>query len=449
MGICAGLGRYTGIDPVVFRAAFAILVLGSGIGIFLYIAAYLLMKEPNGRPGHVEQWTRRDFDADTVLALMTAVLGFGLMINLATVWLGTGTLVVGTLLAIALLAAHSSGVDLMGVARSMPERLNRRRAATQQPPPHVAPPVPDFSGFDTAAPYETEHARTRVNETITTHPAQAPQAPTTEQGPAQHDESPQPTSYSYGEPFAPRGPYQPLDPRKREGYAPPPPPYDSPYDPALYGTPVPRKQRQKRPKSFIGAITFLLATIIGGIVVAVQTTSGSGVSLTGVGGAMLVTVGAGLLVATWWGRGAGLVALGTVVALVVGLGLMFGGVPKKIGNPVWRPTSVAESSKLYEVGIGDGRLDLTELVMAPGSTVTFNAAISVGELSVIVPPDARIEVHAKNKVGDVKIDHSVTGGTDIDVNEVLAPDVTPKGDVSTIVLNIDGGIGDIEVRRGA
>ncbi|MFI6320695.1 PspC domain-containing protein [Nonomuraea sp. NPDC050556] len=463
MGVCSGLGRYTGIDPVVFRAAFAILVLGSGIGIFLYIAAFLLMKEPTGRSGLVEQWTGRDFDADTVMALLTAVLGFGLMINLATVWLGTGTLVVGTLLAIALLAAHSNGVDLMGLARSMPERLNRRRTATA--PPHVAPPMPDFSGFNPpTAPMAAERptaafaaeapaAATRVNETLDAPreaaPGEAPprEEPFREEPPRQE---PRPTSYAHGEPFAPRGPYQPLDPRKRAGYE--PPPYDSPYDPALYGRPIPpqkRQERQKRPRSFIGGITFLLAAIIGGIVVAVQSTSGSGLSMTAVGGAMLITIGAGLLVATWWGRGAGLVALGTLVALVVGFGLMFGGVPRKIGSPVWNPTSVAEASKRYEVGLGDGKLDLTDLEMTPGTKVTFNAEISVGELLVIVPPDARVEVHARNKFGDIKIDHSVTGGADVTVNEVLTPDVPPKGDVSTIVLNIDGGIGDIEVRRGA
>lgn len=439
MGVCSGLGRYTGIDPVVFRAAFAVLVLGSGIGIFLYIAGFLLMKEPRGRPGYVEQWTRRDFDADTVLALMTAVLGFGLMINLATVWLGTGTLVVGTMLAIALLAAHSNGVDLMGLARSMPERLNRRRGRAE--PPKVAPPAPDFSGFQPTQTFQTPATVASETATATT----AGTAPPYEKPAEPREKEAKVPEFSYGEPFAPRGPYQPLDPARREGY-------QSPYDPALYAPPFPprRPQKQKRPRSYIGAITFLLATIIGGIVVAVQsTTPGSGLNLTAIGGAVLITVGAGLLVATWWGRGAGLVALGTAVALVIGVGLMLGDVPKKIGSPSWSPTTVAEASKVYEVGIGDGRLDLTDLKMAPGTSVTFNASVSVGELTVIVPPDVRVEAHVTARVGDVKVDHQVSGGTDIQVDETLEPEVTPKGDVSTIVLNIKGGIGDVEVRRAA
>ncbi|WP_449063505.1 hypothetical protein [Planomonospora algeriensis] len=50
----------------------------------LYIAAFLLMREPNGGPGHLEQWTRRDFDGETVLALLAAVFAFGLIINVSS-----------------------------------------------------------------------------------------------------------------------------------------------------------------------------------------------------------------------------------------------------------------------------------------------------------------------------------------------------------------------------
>lgn len=530
-GVCAGLGRYTGIDPVVFRVGFAVLLFGSGIGFFLYIAGFLLMKDPRGNPGIIEQWTRRDFDAEAVLALMTAVLAFGLGINLATVWLGTGTLVVGMLLVIALLAAHANGVDLLALARSMPERLNRRQTSTPQPPPPVTP-SPSF-------PYERQ-TRTVVNETIHDRPAppyreptagEAPRYPRGEAAPgeptshpaAPHTEaaspaeaaphtgeaprgdatspaeaasaadatSPEKTAFpaeavsradearrgdaptrvaptpygelpepaprpaptrqersprtaeqrSYGEPFAPHGPYQPLDPHKRAGY--------SPYDPALYGEPILPPAQKRRPRSYIGAITVLLALIIGGILVAVQARSAAGVNPTAVGAAVLITIGAGLLVAAWWGRGAGLVALGTTVALIIAAGLMLGGLPKKVGEFEWTPTSVAEAGQNYDVGVGDGRLDLSELQMEPGSKTTFNASVSLGELTVIVPPSARVEVHATAKVGDITIDQSLRGGVDVEFDKVLAPESAPKGAVSTIVLNLKGGVGDVEVRRAA
>ncbi|MFD0467615.1 hypothetical protein ACFQ0B_04330 [Nonomuraea thailandensis] len=244
---------------------------------------------------------------------------------------------------------------------------------------------------------------------------------------------------SYGEPFAPNGPYRPLDPARRPGGY-------SPYDPSMYVRPV---RKRRRPRSFIGLITILLTLITGGIVVAVQARSAAGVSPTIVGGAMLITIGAGLLVAAWWGRGAGLVAAGTAVTLIVGMGLMLGGVPRNIGTAEWTPTSLAEVSRVFDVGVGDGTLDLSELELPPGANVTVNAAISAGELVVIVPPTARVEVHASNKIGDIVIDQSLRGGVDVRTDKVLEPEVKPKGKAATIVLNLRGGLGDMEVRRAA
>ena len=110
---------------MLIRVGFAVLVLGSGIGFFLYIAAFLLMSRDDGGPGYAEQWTGRRFDAQTVLALLTAVLAFGLMMNLVSDTVGPGTVVVGTVVAIALLAARRRGVDLLAVARSLPDRRDR------------------------------------------------------------------------------------------------------------------------------------------------------------------------------------------------------------------------------------------------------------------------------------------------------------------------------------
>ncbi|MEZ7129090.1 PspC domain-containing protein [Nonomuraea sp. AD125B] len=535
MGVCAGLGRHTGIDPVVFRVAFAVLLLGSGVGLFLYIAAFLLMKEPNGSPGIIEQWTRRDFDAETVLALLTAVLGLGLGLNLATVWIDDGTLVVGVFLAVSLLAAHVNGVDLLGLARSMPERLRQRPRAGQpaptyasppptppvRPAPHPMPTMPSAptAHFAPAAP-ATPAAESRVNELRVNEPGgdepgrgdagqgdasrgDASQGDAALEGPAldeagrdetgraaredavtaehpvpphepaayefPHEAGPGPagrqeagqrspedepgayrprTALAYGEPFAPNGPYRPLDPARRAGAG----GYSSPYDPALYARPAPRRpKRAPRPKSFIGGITILLAIIIGGIVVAVQTRSAAGVSPTIVGGAMLITIGAGLLVATWWGRGAGLVAAGAAVALAVSVGLAVGGLPRNFGPSEWAPSTLSELAAVpvYDVGAGQGLLDLSELELPPGTTASVEARISMGELEVIVPPTVRLELHASNRVGDIRIDQRIHGGVNVRVNQVLEPETKPEGKVSTIVLDLKGGLGDMEVRRAA
>jgi phage shock protein C len=50
-GICGGLGRYFGIDPVVLRIAFVVLLLVGGTGLLLYIVGWIAI--PEERPGEL------------------------------------------------------------------------------------------------------------------------------------------------------------------------------------------------------------------------------------------------------------------------------------------------------------------------------------------------------------------------------------------------------------
>ncbi|MFD8528182.1 PspC domain-containing protein [Streptosporangium canum] len=513
-GVCAGLGRYAGIDPVLFRVGFAVLVLGSGIGIMLYIAAFLLMREASGGPGYMEQWTRRTFDSETVLALLTGVFAFGLIINLSSDGIGTGTVVVGTLFAIVLLAAHARGVDLLAVARSLPDRLRGRRVPRPSGPPPAAfapappaarphPAAPPQTGSMSTAPYAAPAPAagpapvpapqgggtapaddipsaestplpadppsaedTRSPESAPPYAETAPVADTPSPGnappyagtapvaggpprgafpaggmPPPPRPAPRPSFDSSGEPFSPYGPYQPLDPRRRQQQY-------SPYDLSGYGGPVRTAPRPKRPRSFVGGGTLFLAMIVGGIIMAIQATSGS-VNMTIAGGAMLITIGAGLLVAAWFGRGAALVAAGTIISIALVAGSTLTDMPKRFGSYHWEPTKLSEIAADYDVGVGEGTLDLSDLAFPPGSRTVVDASVSVGQLSVILPPTVRVEVNGYTKLGDVKIDHAVEGGADIRHDKILEPETAPKGDVATVVLNVKAGIGDVEVRRAA
>ncbi|WP_055482871.1 PspC domain-containing protein [Sphaerimonospora mesophila] len=569
-GVCAGLGRFTGMDPVLFRVGFAVLVLASGTGILLYVAAFLLMRRPGGQPGHLEQWTHRLFDAETVLALMAAVFALGLIINVGSGGVNRGTIVIGTLLAIVLLAAHARGVDLRTLVKSMPERATGRRGmrpsgapapampatatfprpfqeqpygtvppeqpydavprhqpdgtARFQAPgihvpgsPHVSEGVSGGTGSDdtrtegtgadapptdatlTDAPPTgatptgaTPTGRTgaddagvsplreaasadavsaSVGEPTTRTPptpgGPAPNHPAPDHpvslgpgraGPRHPGAGPQSTAppgyrrlsdlarearagtygYASGEPYAPHGPYAPRRPH--------PPVTPGPYRPV---TPPPARVKVKRPKSFIGGLTICLALVIGGIMVTVQQSGTGSVSLPVIGGAVLVTIGAGLLIATWFGRGAALVTAGTIVALVLIAGSTMNGVPKKVGSFAWHPVKVTQATTDYTIGIGEGRLDLSDLALRSGTRVRFNASVSIGQLTVIVPPAARVEVHGYTRVGEVKIDHKVEDGTDVRFEQVLEPEATGRSDAPTIELHVKAGVGDVEVRRAA
>jgi phage shock protein PspC (stress-responsive transcriptional regulator) len=57
-GISGGLGRYFGIDPVIFRVAFAAATLLSGIGVLAYVALRLLLPTDTGEPAWFEGRSR-------------------------------------------------------------------------------------------------------------------------------------------------------------------------------------------------------------------------------------------------------------------------------------------------------------------------------------------------------------------------------------------------------
>jgi phage shock protein C len=44
-GVCGGLGRYFGVDPVWFRIAFVVLAIGGGSGVLLYLIGWVAIPE--------------------------------------------------------------------------------------------------------------------------------------------------------------------------------------------------------------------------------------------------------------------------------------------------------------------------------------------------------------------------------------------------------------------
>ncbi|WP_433329187.1 PspC domain-containing protein [Spirillospora sp. CA-294931] len=138
-GVCTGLGRATGIDPVVFRIGFAVLVLASGQGILLYIAAALLMPSSPANASVAENVVRRWFDAPAVLTILGALLGASVLVS--TLGGMTGDTVVAlTVFGLALLVAHARGVGLDAIARSVPERLKGHPPGGWVFSPPPAPP---------------------------------------------------------------------------------------------------------------------------------------------------------------------------------------------------------------------------------------------------------------------------------------------------------------------
>ncbi len=77
-GVAGGLGRYFGLDPVIFRIAFvALALLGGGTGILLYVIGWIAM--PEGQPG-APPASRAGRDGSTVAVAVVLLVVGGLLL---------------------------------------------------------------------------------------------------------------------------------------------------------------------------------------------------------------------------------------------------------------------------------------------------------------------------------------------------------------------------------
>ena len=160
-------------------------------------------------------------------------------------------------------------------------------------------------------------------------------------------------------------------------------------------------------------------------------------------GAGLLALGLGLLVGAWWGRARLLILLGILVLPIAAVSA-FLTVPLEggIADDEFRPTNVSEVQPAYHLLGGRLRLDLTALE-AGTSPVNLSASVGVGDLYVIVPADANVQVAGSVRGGNLNLfgrDHTGTGLADR-VSEA------GTGDGPTLILTLDVGIGSIWVDR--
>lgn len=84
-GVCGGLGVYFGLDPILFRIAFVILALaGGGVGVPLYLVAWIVMPEGESTPPSPE--ARSTNGASLVIGTIFVAMGLGLLAEMVVPW---------------------------------------------------------------------------------------------------------------------------------------------------------------------------------------------------------------------------------------------------------------------------------------------------------------------------------------------------------------------------
>jgi phage shock protein PspC (stress-responsive transcriptional regulator) len=406
-GVCTGLARYTGIDPVLFRVGFAILALAHGQGIFLYIVAALLMPASPGESSLAEQWLKRWFDGQAVLTILGALMCVGVAFNLFG-GVPTDAIVPLVVLGLVLLVAHSRGVDLVSVARTVPERITG----------HAPEPAATWTRTETAS-----VGGVSLDKDVPFGGHGSPGA---------HGAS-RPAGLPEG--MIDLAAYS-------AAWA------DAPDAAAPHGTaPAARHDSGGRTPP-VAAISLLAAMAAGAALVPVAQPYPAPDSWLIVMAPALAVLGLGLIVGGWF-RTRGLAAAGTVLTLAMLTTSVVGDVPRnaEYGEVDWRPTDTSQIGRVYKVGVGQGDLDLTALPVAAGQQVTINAEVGLGGLEVTVPPTARVMVDARIGLGDVRVDHRTTSGPAAKVVRTLEPEGAHAANPPVIVLRIRGKLGDVDVHR--
>jgi hypothetical protein len=201
-----------------------------------------------------------------------------------------------------------------------------------------------------------------------------------------------------------------------------------------------------RERSLLGRITVSAALLVAGVLAAVGTMTSHSVPLVVVLGAALAVVGAGLVVGSVIGRARGLIVLGVLLAMATAVTAATRDIPLETGTGerIWRPTTVADLSSPYKLGIGKGTLDLRGLDLEPGQTIRLQAHVGAGQLRVLVPREMAMTVDATADVGVISLpDGTGPDGTRSQAHWTAAG----TGTDGAVTLRLKVNFGDVEVRR--
>ncbi|MEU0003125.1 PspC domain-containing protein [Streptomyces sp. NPDC006314] len=408
-GVCAGLGRQTDLDPVIFRITLAVLSATGGIGLIFYGFAWLLVPYGDDEENEVRKLLTGRVDGQALAAVLFALVGCGIFLTM----LGNGGVLTFAVVLSLLLAGAGYWSRRRGASDSDPLAA---QAAADAPPEAQAPPVVTF--------YPSWWRDPIVKDG--THVGG--------------------TGYLWG----------PGDARERDlvpgldvAVATPWTHHGRIRPPHAAVPPAPRVPR------WIGGRLCLLALLAGGLGTGLTwETHPLGTSLqTGLACALTV-LGLGVAVSAFLGRtGAGTVFLAIVTAaLLAGASALPKDITTHWRDTSWKPAATAQVRSTYELGTGRGTLDLTLVRPARGEKVATNAHVGAGQLKVVVPADATVRMSIDVGVGDIRLPGD--DRKDVDVQPGRHKDVTLApaeggGDSGTLDLTLGVGAGQVEVSRAA
>ncbi|HET6967708.1 MAG TPA: PspC domain-containing protein [Ornithinibacter sp.] len=432
-GVCAGLARRFGVDPVLIRAAAVVLAFVGGLGLTAYVVLWLVM--PDRRGDILGERAVRRGDAGPIALLVLAVIL--LVGGVFSVGQGDGWITPFWLIPVAIVAWFVISRD-------------RRRGTQPTPPPYGSTPAP-YGPTPPPPPPGGPAMSTPTSMSAGTATGAATPAPPT-------------APYAGGQP----GPYAPSQPYGSQPYgsqphgAAQPGPYGGtapwsgrptpPAPPRPIAPPPPPQPRRRRPSAFVGLLSLGIVLVGMGLGAGLDDPlgfPGSSATL----GFLIALTGVSLVVLALGLRGR---ASGFSGFLVVLLGLLLLAssaasrveVQDGVGERTWTPVPATGVSS-FELGAGDATLDLARLDtgVARSTPQEIRVDMGAGELTILVPEGLDARVDASVGIGSIR--H--TGSGVVGVNESSGTDrstSTVLGDEPVqVVVDADLGLGQITIQE--
>ena len=192
------------------------------------------------------------------------------------------------------------------------------------------------------------------------------------------------------------------------------------------------------PAAKIGlGLLLVVVAATGFVAVAVGAAIGGGAVIAG----LVIAVGAALTVAAFMGGQRWLVLPALILAIPLGFVAAAGlDVNGGVGDRDYEPTSLTELKDGYELGVGEIRLDLTQLDLPAGRT-PLKLDMGIGSVRVVVPDDVCVASDVRVGAGYARVLDRDSGGLDVDWRR--SP-VEGAG-VKRLVIDGDVGIGELQV----
>ncbi len=176
----------------------------------------------------------------------------------------------------------------------------------------------------------------------------------------------------------------------------------------------PPPPKPPKPAAFLGPLTVSIAVAMAGSLSILDAIGAVDLRPSDILIAVLVVVGLGLLLSTWFGRARGLVLLGLLLVPAVAVSAVVDRIDLRggTGERTWTPLTAAQLRDRYRLGAGSLQLDLTDLdvgTLDPDDpTLRTELSLGTGQVQVIVPEDWRLDVVSNVEIGSV---WSYSGGT--------------------------------------